>query len=137
MARIGGNIRIDEAGIQELMLDPGGPVALMLEDLATRAAGVARGTVRVDTGRTLGSIRTGSHHGPVYQSTEVSAKFAVFFLEKGVKPHLIFARGLDYSLRADIPRPGGEGYMGPAVIHPGFPPKPFLTTALWSLQNNV
>jgi len=120
-------IRLDELAIREILDDPGGEVALWLEELASRAAGVARSTVRGRTGETLSSIATEMHYGPDYLSSEVHANYAVFFLEKGTKRHTIRAHG-KYSLAHDK-----LDYFGPVVDHPGQPPHPFLTTGLWSL----
>jgi hypothetical protein len=123
------DVRLDEGEVRNFLLDPFGEIARMLEFLAERAAQVARGTVQVDDGETLTSIATAVFHGPVYQSSEVSAGGAALFLEKGTKPHVIRSHG-KYSLAHQR-----RDYFGPEVFHPGTRPYPFLTTGLWSLQN--
>lgn len=131
--------RLDFGAITRFLHDPTGPVARLISQLTTDAAQVARAKVRVRTGETLSSIQEDVHfesddpYGDIHGGPwgEVKAEFATFFLEKGVKEHLIFAHG-DYSLAHEKIE-----YFGPVVIHPGFAPKPFLTTGLDSLQGEV
>lgn len=130
----------DDTAIRGFLRDPVGPVARFITRLTQKAADVARGTVHVRTGETQRSIATDFRQGMtldrVYEG-EVSAQYAVFFLEKGTKPHVIASHG-DYSLRADpTSRPDVRGRLGTEVLHPGQQPYPFLTTGLWSLSDDV
>jgi len=136
-------VNLNDSEIQKFLRNPFGAVSRLVTDLTSKAAQVARGKVRVRTGKTLASIQEEIHydddpydepHGGPYG--EISAGFAAYFLEKGVNPHLIWSHG-DYSLHTETPTGSQNGYMGQVVIHPGFAPKPFLTTSLWSLQNEV
>lgn len=131
---------LDETAIRVWLRDPFGPVSRLVRKLTDKAAEVARGTVHVRTGETLRSIETDFSQGATLrdvQQGEVSASYAVFFLEKGVKPHIIVSHG-DWSLHNPdaIGAEYSNGYMGRVVLHPGFPPKPFLTTGLWSLNDS-
>lgn len=132
-------VKLEEAAIQEMLRDPAGDVAMMISEMVAHVAGAARAMVAKRTGQTLASIRSEMQyasndpwdevHG--YPWGEVYASYATFFLEKGVKPHLIFAHG-NYSLAWEKLE-----YFGPVVQHPGMHPEPFLTTALWSLQHEM
>jgi hypothetical protein len=143
-------INLDEAAIRRFMSAPGAEVALMLMELGQRAADVARAVVHKRTGETLSSIATHASEtmfrGEPAPEVRVSGDYATILLEKGVKPHLILAH--------DLHDPHGAGmvtkdmewvaqsyqqhpFLGKVVLHPGFPPQPFLTTGLWSLQDNI
>lgn len=129
-------ISLNEASIEEMINDPGGDVALMVESLVAQAAGAARASVPVRTGATLASIRTEMHYGShdpwgdVHGSPwgEVSSAYATSFLEHGVRPHWIWSHG-SWSMRTAM-----DEYLGHLVLHPGIAPRPFMSTALWSVQ---
>ena len=132
-------VRLDRTAVRAFLSDPIGPVARFIDNLTGKAATVARAEVHVRTGETLSSIDTQTHMGTTEQAIrvgEVSASYAVFFLEKGVKPHFISPHG-DYNLRNLAEARNPDGYLGSWVLHPGFAPMPFLTTGLWSLQDDV
>lgn len=131
----------DERGIRAWLLNPASSLGRMLREKADQVAEIARGVVRKRTGHTAATIKTGYHDGPVYQSSEVSAEGAVFFLERGNRPHLIISHGT-WSLHNPAPefhRPGRSpyspnlGYFGHIVHHPGNDRAPFLTTGLWTV----
>jgi len=127
-------VRLNEAGIRAFLLNPAGRLAEVLREKAADIANIARSVVRKRTGHTAATIEEGYHDGPEYQSAEVSAAGAVFFLERGSKPHLIFSHGA-YSLHNAAPEfaiPGSLGYFGHIVHHPGNGRAPFLTVGLWT-----
>lgn len=130
----------------------------------TAAAGVVRDEARLRvprvTGLTAGSIRSGSprkNQDGTFSIT-VSARgnrhaFVAYFIEYGVRPHLITARGAKgvelggktVSARTANKAMRGEGiasdvadrslkigdrFVGPVVSHPGFAARPFLRPAL-------
>lgn len=132
----------------------------------TAAAGVVRDEARLRaprvTGLTAASIRSGSarkRQDGSYSIT-VSAKgnghaFIAYFIEYGVGPHLISARGqggvtvggqlmparratkmaFRDGLTSDVASRSlriGDQFVGPVVHHPGFGPRPFLRPALES-----
>lgn len=140
-------IRLDRTAIRSFLANPAGPVARFVQDLTHRSAQVARQEVHVRTGETLSSIAEDFYPGPTEREVfvgEVSASYAVFLLEKGVRPHLILSHG-SYPMRGDVLysyRAGGAPHFGEMVFgqvvhHPGYEPMPFLTTGLWSLQGQV
>lgn len=132
----------------------------------TAAAGVVRDEARLRaprvTGLTAASIRSGSprKRQDGNFSITVSAKgnrhaFIAYFIEYGVGPHLISARGqggvtvggqlmparratrmaFRDGLSSDVASRSlkiGDQFVGPVVTHPGFAPRPFLRPALES-----
>ena len=138
-------IRLDRTAVRGFLSNPLGPVARFIDNLTHKAETVAAQEVHVRTGETLHSIQSETHAGTSEKAIrigEVSASYAVFFLEKGVKPHIIMSHG-DYEMHRVVDESLGfhgglvDHYFGKIVMHPGFEPKPFLTTGLWSLQDEV
>jgi hypothetical protein len=132
--------RLDDFSVRRLLHDPLGEVGRLMGELGDKVFQVARETVPVRTGETRNSIDLDVHPGPDdrrVQEARVSASYAVMFLEKGTVPHWIvrhaFIEGNEHSSLMSDERQ----FFGPVVWHPGITRRPFLTTGLWSIQNDV
>jgi hypothetical protein len=120
-------VHLDDAAIRAYLLDPRGDIHKLLAELADEVAAIARARVRVRTGATRRSIETGYHDGPDYQSSEVSAGDAVFFLERGTRGH---------RERTDLRtmKSAAGRYLGADIFHPAERERPFLTTGLHTVH---
>lgn len=121
------DVKLDEGAIRSILADPAGGLARMIREAAEGIARIARATVHVRTGETRSSIDTRYYDTPTSIYAVAHASYAVFFLERGTKPHLIESHG-KWPLRSDE----GEVF-GRIVHHPGSHKAPFLTTGLWTV----
>lgn len=146
-------VRFSEAEVRAFLADPLGPVVHLMEELGGRLAVYAKAKVRKRTTTpgfrddsaaplsTMDSIEPHTHaDGWNIPWEEVSADVIGLFLEKGIKPHFIHSHGT-WSLYNKYAKPfenyDNRGYFGRVTWHPGTEPRPFLTEALWSLQDNI
>lgn len=119
---------LDQAALDHLLRDPGGPTDDYIAGLAHLTVSEAKGRAPVATGKLRDMIRAYREGGVWYVIADTDYSLAV---HEGTRPHVIRRKPPGKVLR--FPSRGGTIVYAPKVDHPGTAGQPFLTDALRSV----